>query len=264
MSAAEVLHRLPAGALEGTPERDRVRHRRDPARRLREDPGMHRPAPSDVDAHFGRAVEEAPRARRAGRAGQAALAESDFDAAQAPSRARARARGGVALAAGRAEGVDAGCRARRRARPRRLLARATWKRVLVIFAGPGRTSSSRCSVRAPPHGRRAARLDESRTTRPVEDATRSPARGAIGLRPAIASSRSTASRSATSAMIEHDQRSSGKPIRITVVRDGESRRSAVRPFEAGPTGATASAPAPRRSGPGCQSPPGSRYALPGS
>ena len=36
---AQVLPRLPAGAREDEAERDRVRHRRDPARRLREDPG---------------------------------------------------------------------------------------------------------------------------------------------------------------------------------------------------------------------------------
>ena len=40
---AQVLSRLPAGDREDEAERDRVRHRRDPARRLREDPGMHRP-----------------------------------------------------------------------------------------------------------------------------------------------------------------------------------------------------------------------------
>ena len=58
---AQVLPRLPAGAREDEAERDRVRDRRDPARRLREDPG-HAPAgggrPRRI--HFGRAVEEAP------------------------------------------------------------------------------------------------------------------------------------------------------------------------------------------------------------
>ena len=33
----------------------------DPVRRLREDPGMHRPAPSDLDVHFGPALYEEPR-----------------------------------------------------------------------------------------------------------------------------------------------------------------------------------------------------------
>jgi hypothetical protein len=44
-------------------QRDRVRHRADPARRLREDP-RHAPARlGDVDPVFGRAIEEAPRSR---------------------------------------------------------------------------------------------------------------------------------------------------------------------------------------------------------
>ena len=40
---AEVLHRVPTGGRQAHAERDRVRHRDDPARRLREDPG-HAPA----------------------------------------------------------------------------------------------------------------------------------------------------------------------------------------------------------------------------
>ena len=58
-AAAEVLHLLPARDLEDDPQRDRVRHRRDPARRLREDPR---------DAPPGRAgPRAAPRPRRRGR-----------------------------------------------------------------------------------------------------------------------------------------------------------------------------------------------------
>jgi regulator of sigma E protease len=101
-------------------------------------PGMHRPAASDLELHFQRAVTEAPelvgpldRIRRA-------LAKSNFDAARellpeleaaveravlSPAAAAGVTRGLTDLADGL--GKDAYWRA------------PTWKRVLVIFAGPG-------------------------------------------------------------------------------------------------------------------------------
>lgn len=101
-------------------------------------PGMHRPAPVDVDAHFRRALDEAPglvgpldRVRRS-------LVAGDFDAAQAAldessaavGRARLSQPAASAAAKGFTELGDAlGPEAYWRAR--------TWKRVAVIVAGPG-------------------------------------------------------------------------------------------------------------------------------
>jgi regulator of sigma E protease len=100
-------------------------------------PGMHRPAAADVDPVFGRAVEEAPslagpadRLRRALTSGdhdaaREALASFERLAAEAPLSERTAAdveKGKADL--GDALGPDAYWRAR------------TWKRVLVIFAGP--------------------------------------------------------------------------------------------------------------------------------
>jgi regulator of sigma E protease len=100
-------------------------------------PGMHRPASSDVDPVFGRAIEEAP-----GLSGEAdrlrrALDSGDHDAARASLASFAELAGQYQLSEpalagvekgvtdiGDALGPDAYWRAR------------TWKRVLVIFAGP--------------------------------------------------------------------------------------------------------------------------------
>jgi len=101
-------------------------------------PGMHRPAPADVDVHFRRALDEAPglvgpleRLRRS-------LGAGDFDAARgaldelaaAVGRVRLSARAATAAGKGLAELGDAlGPEAYWRAR--------TWKRVAAIVAGPG-------------------------------------------------------------------------------------------------------------------------------
>ena len=102
-------------------------------------PGMHRPAPGDVDPVFGRAVEEAAGAR-GGRpiacGSRSTPATTTRRATRSPpsrswprsGRSREHAAHGVEKGVtdlGDALGPDAYWRAR------------TWKRVLVIFAGPG-------------------------------------------------------------------------------------------------------------------------------
>jgi regulator of sigma E protease len=100
-------------------------------------PGMHRPAPSDLDAHFGRAVHEAPeltgsveRMRRRLERGEftegvelAALDASVRGIELSPAARRVAERGLSELRD--ALGGDAYWRA------------PSWKRVAVIFAGPG-------------------------------------------------------------------------------------------------------------------------------
>jgi len=100
-------------------------------------PGMHRPAPGDVDPVFGRAVEERPSLAGPADRLRRALASGDHDAGRSAlaafeglaadetlsQHARADVDKGVADL-GDALGPDAYWRAR------------TWKRVLVIFAGP--------------------------------------------------------------------------------------------------------------------------------
>ena len=101
-------------------------------------PGMHRPAAGDLDMHFGRAIGEEPALTSAAEALRRKLAASDYDGARAALAelgeeiqavdlsvtARAAADRGL-TEIGDSLGPDAYWRAR------------TWKRVAVIFAGPG-------------------------------------------------------------------------------------------------------------------------------
>ncbi len=101
-------------------------------------PGMHRPAAGDLDVHFGRAVEEDAALRRPVDELRRKLDESDYEGARAaverlgeaieavrlsPLAQKSAERGLTDVAD--ALGPDAYWRAR------------TWKRVAVIFAGPG-------------------------------------------------------------------------------------------------------------------------------
>jgi regulator of sigma E protease len=101
-------------------------------------PGMHRPAPSDLDVHFGPALYEEPRLLTDVERAKRLVARSDFDEARAalttlgqalqsaklsPKARRAADRGLSEL--GDALGPDAYWRQR------------TWKRIAAIAAGPG-------------------------------------------------------------------------------------------------------------------------------
>jgi len=101
-------------------------------------PGMHRPGPADVDVHFGRALHDEPRLVGPLERVKRALAAGELDAARAklpqleeavaeaeltPEAARAAERGLTEL--GDALSSDA------------YWAQRVWKRILVIFAGPG-------------------------------------------------------------------------------------------------------------------------------
>jgi regulator of sigma E protease len=100
-------------------------------------PGMHRPAPSDLDVHFGTALYEAPQLLQPIERVKRPLAENDFDSARAALQelevalSRAPLSGGARRAANRgvnelsdALGPDAYWRQR------------TWRKLAVISAGP--------------------------------------------------------------------------------------------------------------------------------
>jgi regulator of sigma E protease len=101
-------------------------------------PGMHRPAAGDLDVHFGRAVEEAASLRRPVEELRRRLEESDYEGA----------REAVARVANAVEESQLSLAARRSAErgltdvadalaPDAYWRAKTWKRVAVIFAGPG-------------------------------------------------------------------------------------------------------------------------------
>ena len=100
-------------------------------------PGMHRPASGDVDPVFGRAIEEAP--GLAGEAGRLrrSLDSGDHDAARSSLAAFATLAAQSQLSEAALAGVDKGVTDIGDALGPDAYWRArTWKRVLVIFAGP--------------------------------------------------------------------------------------------------------------------------------
>ena len=100
-------------------------------------PGMHRPAPSDLDVHFGPALDEAPRLSSAIEHVKRPLETSDFDAARSALAELEEALSAMHLSAGARRAADRGLDeigdglggdAYWRQR--------TWKRIAVIAAGP--------------------------------------------------------------------------------------------------------------------------------
>src|SRR6266576_5216608 len=101
-------------------------------------PGMHRPAPSDVDVHFGPALYESPRLLPEVERVKRGIAQDDFESARVALQELERAIGQAPLSANAkrsaARGLDdladaLGSDAYWRQR--------TWKRLAVIAAGPG-------------------------------------------------------------------------------------------------------------------------------
>jgi regulator of sigma E protease len=100
-------------------------------------PGMHRPAPSDLDVHFGPALDEAPRLSSAVEAVKRPLDTGDFEAARAALAELQEAVSSTPLSAGAhraakrgleeiADGLGGDAYWRQR----------TWKKLAVISAGP--------------------------------------------------------------------------------------------------------------------------------
>jgi len=101
-------------------------------------PGMHRPAAGDLDIHFGRAVEEQPSLRRPVDTLRARLEESDYSGALEAVRALSQALEEAKLSLSAARAAERGVGDVEDALAPDAYWRAkTWKRVAVIFAGPG-------------------------------------------------------------------------------------------------------------------------------
>jgi regulator of sigma E protease len=101
-------------------------------------PGMHRPAPSDLDVSFGQAIREVPELLPRVEAAKRALGGRDLDAARAALPALEQALEDAKLSPGARRGAERALREladglssdaywRQRA----------WKKITVIFAGPG-------------------------------------------------------------------------------------------------------------------------------
>jgi regulator of sigma E protease len=101
-------------------------------------PGMHRPAPSDVDAHFGRAVQEAPQLLGPAERLKRVLAEGDFEAAGEALESLRRGIAETQLSEAATKSAERGLTELADGLGRDAYWRQrTWKKVLVIGAGPG-------------------------------------------------------------------------------------------------------------------------------
>jgi regulator of sigma E protease len=101
-------------------------------------PGMHRPAPAEVDAHFARAVQEAPQLVGPAERVKRLLADGDFDGAAGALKALERAAADADLSPAARKGVERGTTEIEDALGRDAYWRQrTWKKVAVIGAGPG-------------------------------------------------------------------------------------------------------------------------------
>ena len=197
-------------------------------------PGMHRPAPSEVDAHFGRAVQEAPQLIGPAERLKRLLAEGDFDGAGGALKALERAAADADLSPSAIKAVERGVTeiadelgldAYWRQR--------TWKKIAVIGAGPGTNLVFAMVMFAlllmlgP--GRATTTVGE--IEREIKPGQPTPA-AQIGLRPGDQIVAVNGTRVDASKMFELILESKGDPVRITVERQGrEIVLGPVRPFE---------------------------------
>ena len=192
-------------------------------------PGMHRPAPSDLDVHLGRAVEEEPALTHPVERVKRSLADGDMPAAReslpalrdAVERAEVSPLAGKAARRGLGELTDAlGADAYWRQR--------TWKKVAVIFAGPATNlvfavalftvllmqDAYQVGIRlqANAQGGATTTIESVAPGRPAEEA---------GLRAGDRIVAVDGARVGQRELIERIDASEGRPIRFTVERGGE-------------------------------------------
>ena len=182
-------------------------------------PGMHRPAPSDVDVHFARLLQEAPqlvgpleRIKRQLAVGDLVAARDTLpelrDAVDAallrPDRRRAGERGLAELADGLAD--DAYWR------------QPTWKRVAVILAGPGTNFVLAIVVFAI-----LFMIGGGKASRTVDHVLANRPAAAIGLKPGDEILEIDGKAVTASEIPDAIANSSGRPIRVLVLRGDHLR-----------------------------------------
>jgi regulator of sigma E protease len=179
-------------------------------------PGMHRPAPSDVDLHLGRAIQEAPELRGPAERVKRELALGEMAAAQAQLPPLEAAVERAELSAPAAKGA------------RRILSdlhdglghdaywrQRTWKKVAVIFAGPATNLVFAVALLAAVYVI-GVPVDTTRTVDSVKPGT--PAHEA-GLRAGDEILAINGTGLAAERIPETIQASKGEPLRLTVLRD---------------------------------------------
>jgi regulator of sigma E protease len=197
-------------------------------------PGMHRPAPSEVDAHFARAVQDAPQLVGPAERVKRLLAEGDFDGAAGALKALERAAADADLTPAARKGVDRGTTDIEDALGRDAYWRQrTWKKVAVIGAGPGTNLVFAIAMFA-----LLLILGPGRATTnvasvdPVIGPGKPTPAAQIGLKPGDRIVAIDGQPVGPSEMFQRITQSDGKPIRVTVERAGRSvELGPVRPFK---------------------------------
>ena len=197
-------------------------------------PGMHRPAPSEVDAHFGRAIQEAPQLIGPAERLKRLFAEGDFDGAAGALKALERAAQDADLTPAAQKGIERGVTEISDSLGRDAYWRQrTWKKVAVIGAGPGTNLVFAILMFAlllflgP--GRATTTVDQVESQ--ISPGKPTPA-AQIGLRPRDRILAVNGTPVDASKMFQLIVDSNGEPVTVTVQRDG--RRvvlGPVRPFK---------------------------------
>jgi regulator of sigma E protease len=181
-------------------------------------PGMHRPAPSDVDLHFARAIGERPELFTATTALRRRLEEGDLDWAavelrrleQVLDEARLSPLARRAAERGLAELTDA-------LGPDAYWRQRTWRKVAVIVAGPGTNLVLAVVVFAALFmiggGKVTATVDRVQASSPAQQ---------VGLRPGDRIVAIDGSRVTPAEIRRRIMGSGGKPLTVIVRRDGRT------------------------------------------
>ncbi len=190
-------------------------------------PGMHRPAPADVDHALGRAIEEAPELAEAADRLRQALASGDHDAARAALAAFEQAVGETQLTAPIAHQAEKGLTDIRDALgPDAYWRAATWRRVIAIAAGPAANILFALVIFAALY-----MTSGGKATTTVEGVRADTAAAAIGL---VAGDRivSINGEPMTGALIPRTiGESGGSPLTVVVFRDGSEVTLGPRPAD---------------------------------
>jgi regulator of sigma E protease len=190
-------------------------------------PGMHRPAPSDVDAQFGRAVEEVPQLHAPAERLKRLLAEGDFELASGALVALERAAQEAELSEAARKSVDRALTELGDGLGRDAYWRQpAWKKIFVIGAGPGTNllfailAFTLLLVFGP--GRGTTTIAELESGRPAQQA---------GLMEGDRITAIDGKPVGYVGMLEQINESQGRTLRVTVERDGASVTQPVRPFK---------------------------------
>ena len=179
-------------------------------------PGMHRPAPSDVDVYFGRAISERPQLFALTTALRRRLEKGDMVAARNELEALRPELAAATLSSGARRGADRGLQELDDALgPEAYWRQRTWRRVAVIAAGPGTNLALAVVLFAILSGIAGGpvtgTVDLVQSGRPAAQ---------IGLRPGDRIVRIDGRRVTPTEIRERISSSGGRPLDLVVRRDG--------------------------------------------